>query len=369
MKIFYDHQVFSLQNAGGAARYYFELIKHLQLQLDRRIVVALGLNHSVYSFPDLRSENTFVFSRRTNLSPGVLRYSLNEALVSASAISHGKFDIYHPTLYRAMPFVNRRRIVVTHHDCSHERFPEMFRNTRKVIQAKRKLYAEADAIISVSEFSRQELISYYDLDPGKIFTVYHGFEPFALDSSKSDQGSRPIRPYLLFVGFRRTYKNFDFLLESYAESKLLNHYDLVTVGGGEFSSDELKEIKRLGLDGKVQNLQDVSEVHLAGLYRKAALFVYPSLSEGFGFPPLEAMSQGCPVLASQSSCIPEICGDAAFYFDPTDRSDCIRNLEHALASDASRSIMRERGFQQVKKYQWDETANATYEVYRGVCQA
>jgi glycosyltransferase involved in cell wall biosynthesis len=365
MRVFYDHQVFSLQNAGGAARYHYELIRHLREKPEVRIEIALGLNHCVYPFRELRAENTRVFGPATDISPGVLRYCSNEALVSAYAVFQGKYDVYHPTLYRSMPVVRRRRTVVTHHDCAHERFPELFRNAGKVIAAKRKLYAQADAIICVSEFSKRDLLSYYDVDAGKVFVVYHGFTPLAASAEEKRPDSPP---YLLFVGFRKTYKNFDMLLKAYAESSLSREYELITVGGGDFSASERERITGFGLTERVKNFQAVSDSTLADLYKHASLFIYPSLCEGFGFPPLEAMSQGCPVLASRDSCIPEVCGESAFYFDPTDLHDLVRNLEHALASETMRNRMKANGLEQIKKYRWNTAADETLGIYERVCQ-
>lgn len=366
MQILYDHQVFSLQDAGGAARYHYELISHMLPRFDVRIELMLGMHNSIYPFANLESVGLRVTGKVTSLRPGAKRYVFNEALLSPISAARKAVDIYHPTFYRSMPFVRRRRMVATHHDSTHEIYPHMFHNASLVVRNKRKLYASADAIICVSESSRRDLLRFFDVDPSHAFVVYHGFRPLAYSKDIDTNSTLTNRPYLLFVGFRETYKNFNSLLFSYARSGVARDYDLVAVGGGEFRPQELSNISKLGIVGKVKSLQRVSDKSLASLYRGAALFVYPSLYEGFGFPPLEAMSMGCPVLASSTSSIPEVCGDAAFYFDPADDEDLQRSLVGILNIGDSLSAMRARGYAQIAKFDWNETADNTYRVYQSL---
>lgn len=365
MRIFYDHQVFSLQDAGGAPRYHYELAKHLARMFDVDLRIAPGINNSVYPFRELRGPRTRVFEKRSQMRPGVLRYAANEALSSPLALTLGLVDIYHPTLYRAMPFVRRRHVVATNHDCAHERYPELFRHPETVIGNKRRLYATADAIICVSESSRQDVLKFYGVDPARVFVVHHGFSPLTVDPHANASPCEISRPYLLFVGFRGTYKNFQTLLEAYSGSTVCKDFDLLTVGGGKFSEDELTQMAGLGVRGKVKNLLRVSDSTLACLYRGASLFIYPSLHEGFGFPPLEAMSMGCIALVSATSSLPEVCGSAAYYFDPTDSNDLRSRIEFALSSPDAQSMKR-LGYEQVRKYDWGMAATNTFNIYRKV---
>jgi glycosyltransferase involved in cell wall biosynthesis len=242
----------------------------------------------------------------------------------------------------------------------------MFRNAALIVKNKRKLYESADAVICVSESSRRDLLHYYQVDPARAFVVYHGIKPFAVDEEQTTNSPPAQRPYLLFVGFRGTYKNFAMLLHAYATSGISRDYDLLTIGGGAFSLDELSIIKSLGVAHNVQNLQGVGDSRLAAIYRGASLFVYPSLYEGFGFPPLEAMSVGCPVLVSSTSSLPEICGDAAHYFDPEDPNDLSRSLLNVLNSPDSLPTMRARGYAQVSRYDWNQSAAKTHQIYLNV---
>jgi glycosyltransferase involved in cell wall biosynthesis len=362
MRILYDHQVFSLQDAGGASRYHFELVRNLQQLDEAAIEVLMGLNGSVMPFAALQQPRTRVFGRHTAVRPGLARYAVNEVLSAIIAPLRGPVDIYHPTLYRALPWVRRRRVVVTHHDCIHERFPRLFKNAVAIIESKRKLFVQADAIVCVSKSSRNDLHRFYDVAEKKTHVVYHGFSPLPAPGD----GPGIMEPYLLYVGSRASYKNFDLLLEGFFRSGLAGSYRLLAVGGGEFTATERVRIAALGLTRSVSVVPKAEDATLARAYRNAALFIYPSLYEGFGFPPLEAMSMCCPVLVSRTSSLPEICGDAAFYFDPGDVAELSQSLTAVLADERGLALKRTLGAQQVRLYDWTRSALSTFEVYRSV---
>jgi len=364
MRILYDHQVFSLQDAGGASRYHFELIRNLQGSSEVAIELVLGLNGSVMPFSSLQQAQTRLFGRQTTIKPGLARYAINELFSVLIAPFRGKVDIYHPTLYRALPWVRRRRVVVTHHDCIHERFPHLFSNAASIIETKRKLFAQADAIVCVSASSQSDLLHFYDIPESKTHIVPHGFSPLPLPV---DGPAEPAEPYLLYVGSRAEYKNFGLLLEALSRSGLAGDYRLLAVGGGPFTPDEQERIASLKLGPSVTVVPKADDATLARAYRDAALFIYPSLCEGFGFPPLEAMSLGCPVLVNQTSSLPEICGDAAFYFDAAaDAGELSCCLTSILADDRGRAVKRELGEQRVRLYDWNRSARHTLDVYRTV---
>lgn len=366
MRILYDHQVFSLQDTGGISRYHYELVKSLQALEDLRIELLIGGNASVLPFTMLRNPQTRVTAWKTRTRPGYARYAINEAVLSLLAPLRGGLDVYHPTLNRIMPTVRSRRMVVTQHDCTHERFPHLFRNTEAFIRVKRKIFSIADAILCVSQSSRQDLLHFYDVDEAKTHVVHHGFCP--LEEDPAIKPIEPVRtpsgePYLLYVGSRTDYKNFMLLLEAYAHAGLAEDYRLVAVGGGPPSAAEETRITQLGVAGRVSLMPRASDPALAKLYRSASLFVYPTIYEGFGFPPLEAMSLGCPVLANRTSSVPEICGKAAFYFQSQDPAELAAALIITLQDVDGIQEKRRLGYEQVRLYDWSRTARRTLEVY------
>ena len=363
MRILYDHQVFSLQTAGGASRYHFELASQFSLLPHVDVDVGLGFNHSVYPFHSLQQSGVNVMGWDTKLSPGLPRYALNELVTGVWSLAVGKWDIYHPTLYRRMPTVRSRRTVATHHDCVQERFPELFSDGARIIKAKRQLYDTADAIICVSESSRNDLLRYYDVERTKTHVIYHGVKLLERQFSKAHKFVAQLRrPYLLYVGARYAYKNFYGLLQAFEAGGFGHEFDLVVVGGGAFSEAERNEVRRLGLNDCVLHYGLVSEPELAEAYCRAHLFVYPSLYEGFGFPPLEAMSLGCPVLAARTSSIPEICRDAAYYFDPACPGDLKKSLYDTL-NDFNPQVHITKGYERVSHYNWETCATRTLEIY------
>jgi len=366
MRIFYDHQVFSLQNAGGVTRYQYELVRNLQPTPDVQIAVLMGLNASVMSLRDLSNARTRILSWKTGLGPGYLRYAINELISAVFSPGLGRFDIYHVMLYRAIPLLRRQRLVVTHHDCTHERFPHLFRNASFIMERKRKLFSQADAIICVSESSRRDLLHFYNVEENKTHVVHHGFSPLDVGSSPAEANGIPNTPYLLYVGLRAPYKNFLLLLEAFSRSGLAGEFQLVVIGGGVFSGEEQARISSLGIGNRIRHIPKAGEATLAHAYRNASLFVYPTLYEGFRFPPLEAMSMGCPVLVHRTSSLPEVCGDAAFYFDSADAEELSRALVSTLQDAPGIAMKRLLGEQRVRLFDWSRCAQATLAVYCSV---
>jgi glycosyltransferase involved in cell wall biosynthesis len=367
MRILYDHQVFSLQDAGGASRYHYQLIRNLQTSTDVDVELLMGLNASVMPFAGLERDRTRIFALATRIKPGTARYVANELLSSVVAPVRGKFDIYHPTLYRALPWVRRRRVVVTHHDCIHERFPQLFPNAASIMNTKRKLFAQADAILCVSASSQSDLLHFYPVAEKKTHVVLHGFSPLPPPDEEQAAGApQEVSPYLLYVGSRASYKNFHLLLEAFSRSGLAGDFHLLAAGGGEWTAEEQARITALRLSAHIKLIPKAGEATLARAYRDAALFVYPSLYEGFGFPPLEAMSLGCPVLVNHTSSLPEICGDAAFYFDSAGPEELARVLVATLADSAGLDAKRRLGGEQIRLYDWGRSARNTLSVYREV---
>jgi glycosyltransferase involved in cell wall biosynthesis len=140
--------------------------------------------------------------------------------------------------------------------------------------------------------------------------------------------------------------------------------DLLVLGGGELTTEETALISALGLGNSVVSMPKVSDELLAEAYAGAKLFVYPSLNEGFGIPPLEAMSLGCPVLASRGGSIPEVCGDAPLYFDAADQGSFARELLRALNDESAREQAVRAGKIVVTRYSWDKCGEQTLALYR-----
>ncbi len=364
MRIYYDHQLCSLQNAGGASRYHYELINHLSELPGVETETFLGMNETVYPYKQLSSAKARVMGFAAPLRKGVIRYAANELMGNFVAPFRGMFDVYHPTHHRIMPSVRARRIVVTHHDCIYERFP-VFRFTKEVLRAKKDLFERADAIICISEASRKDLLEYYDVEAAKTYVIHHGLTHLPR-SRRAAEKLRSVlrRDYVLYVGSRAAYKNFFTLLKAFRAANLQKELDLLVLGGGPLIPEEVTMAGKLELDGTLIAIPRVSDELLAEAYAGARLFVYPSLWEGFGLPPLEAMSLDCPVVAGRVSSVPEVCKDAPFYFDPEDGESLNRVLVNAVTNDEARKQAIARGRNIAAQYTWQKCAQETLQLYR-----
>lgn len=365
MRVLYDHQGFSLQDAGGVSRYFYELARYMNRTPDVQTEVLMGITGNVYPFRRLDARRTRVTELPNWLRPGSLRYAVNEAWSNVKAASLGKFDIYHPTMYLKMPLVRAHRVVATHNECTHERFPELFPDRWKVIRARKWLFPRVDAIICCSQTTRDDLLHFYNVDAAKTRVIYDAFSPLPRSAGAAAAIRQKMRrDYVLYVGMRAAFKNFRGLLRALHDAKLADSVDLLVLGGGQLTTDEKRLIQSLGLGNSVVSMTKVSDELLAEAYAGARLFVYPSLSEGFGIPPLEAMSLGCPVLASRGGSIPEICGDAPFYFDAGDQGAFTRELLRALQDEPARQQAVESGKLVANRYSWDKCGEQTLTLYR-----
>ncbi len=265
-------------------------------------------------------------------------------------------------LPRLLGAIARRR-VVTIHDLTFKRFPELLQKETLANldhQMQREL-AHAEGVICVSESTRRDLLAFYDLDPSRAVTILSGLAPPAADETPADP-ALPKR-YILFVSTIEPRKNLDVLLDAYARLRARGVYDggLVIVGRVGWKSESI--LPRLRAAG-VHHLDYVPAQQLAAIYRDAEVFVFPSIYEGFGFPLLEAMAYGVPSIAARSSSLPEIGGDAALYFDPKDARALEAQIEQVLTTPELRRQLAEAGVARAAGFRWDEAAQKTLDVLR-----
>jgi glycosyltransferase involved in cell wall biosynthesis len=363
MRILYDHQVFSLQSMGGISRYYYELLKHLSQMDSCKPEIAVGVQQNGFDFRSLPGVKTWGFHGLAGIAPGKTRYILNELLSTALLSFRGEFDVYHPTLYRHVRVARWKKMVVTHLDCAYERYPALFNRVEMIKRLRRRQFQRADAIICISESTRRDLHEFYDLPENKTFVVHLGVTELKRHLDGQVEFRRD-RPFLLYVGSRACYKNFPALLKGFAAAGLESDFDIVVVGGGATTEAELALIREMGLVERVRFVPRAPDPVLAKFYAQARLLVNPSLYEGFGLPPLEAMSLGCPTLVARSSSLPEICGDAAFYFDPNDADSLVSSLRTACFDESQRTAKIQKGREVIASYSWQKCADETLAIYR-----
>ena len=222
-------------------------------------------------------------------------------------------------------------------------------------------------VITISEFSRRELQRYARIDSASVSVVPGSGEHILAvpaDDRVLDRLALRPRPYLLAVSSRSAHKNVSRVAE--AVGLLADEgFDVVLAGGDSprvFSDSAAPSSDRIRMAGYV------SDAELRALYEHAACFVYPSLYEGFGLPPLEAMACGCPVIVSRVASLPEVCGDAALYCDPGDPSDIARGIQAVRGNDALREDLRRRGLQQAARFRWTDAARSVLSVIDGLVE-
>ncbi|MBI3573298.1 MAG: glycosyltransferase family 4 protein, partial [Candidatus Kerfeldbacteria bacterium] len=290
--------------------------------------------------------------------------------------NRAKLDLLHVPHFN-VPVLYRRPFVVTIHDLILNQFPTerastlgplLFRAKFIVYQfIVRQAITRSAAIITVSENSKRELTERYHQSPTKITVTYESVDPLSPAVPIDVLRPRGIhRPYILYVGNAYPHKNLERLLDA---SKIARQqgeeFQVVLVGKRDYFS------RRLEAYAKEQGMNHViffgfaSDAELSALYTQAIAYFFPSLSEGFGLPGLEAMQAGVPVWASNASCLPEVFGPAARYFDPHDTASIAASIETAL-HDTLRSAMITAGFDRLQRFSWAAMAKQTLTVYQEV---
>jgi glycosyltransferase involved in cell wall biosynthesis len=283
-----------------------------------------------------------------------------------------------PALYHATEHLLPRvqaPTVLTVHDLIFERYPEhhTHRNVAFLRAAMPRFVRAADAVIAVSEHTKRDLVDIYGTPPAKIAVVYEGIDP-AFRPAPPEKTARvraaysPDAPYLLMVGTLEPRKNHATALRALAHlTREGCPHHLVIAGGRGWLFEPVRDlVARLGLAGRVRFAGYVPDADLPALYAGAACVLLPSLYEGFGFPVLEAMACGAPVVCSNASSLPEVAGSAALLVSPEDDAALADAVRLVLTQPALAAAMRARGLTQAARFRWERCAAETLAVYRSV---
>jgi glycosyltransferase involved in cell wall biosynthesis len=264
--------------------------------------------------------------------------------------------------------------VITVHDLAYLRMPWLLTaDSRRYYGKIHHAVQEADAIIAVSHATAQDLIDLADAPAKKLHVVYEAADP-ELAPLPADAAAQIVHerhgidgPYILFVGTLEPRKNVPKLLEAFAMIRREFPARLVLAGGkGWLADDVFATVQRLALSDGVILLGSVSPADLRPLYCAAEALVLPSLYEGFGLPPLEAMACGTPVVVSNAGALPEIVGDAGMLVRPDDPHDIAQGLGWVLGNASFRQALIERGLSRAATFSWDRAARETVTVYESV---
>jgi len=356
----------------GIGTYVRNLVRHLA-RLDHETTYFLLCDHGDESTLRDLAEN---FVPIVETSRG---YSVGEHVTIPRQLKRLGADLFHSPHY-VLPLLNRTPSVVTIHDCIHLLFPQYLPNRMAIHYARfmlRQAVRRSTIVLTVSEASRADILRFYpETDPERVRVVPNAIDDAILTEPSQEEMARVKERYqiqgrfILYAGNIRPHKNLDRLIQAFGQLKPRAGFEdvkLIIIGDEIQRYGSLRRhVETSGVRQDVRFFGFVPDSTLASLYRLADVFAFPSLYEGFGLPPLEAMACGTPVVTSRLSSLPEVVDEAALLVDPYDVAEIADSLERLLTDDELRQSLIERGRARASHFSWDRSVNAVLAVYREV---
>ena len=391
MKILFDHQIFEEQNFGGISRYFYEILNSLDNDINFDYDLSLTNSDNLYIKRLSKSENIlskvplnntyesflsnynfrgkgFVFKMWTKLLNRPItdpNQELNKT-TSIKKLKAGNFDIFHPTYYDDyfLDHIGNKPFVLTVHDLIHQIFPEF--GMYELKDKNQKLIDSASSIITVSENTKKDLITLFNVDETKI-NVIHLANSLVESPTivNPDFCNQVPKKYLLFVGGRNIYKNFLFFVQVFSSIKEVSKNISIVCTGSGFTKNELFFFEKLGVKGSLKHIS-ANDDQLVYLYKNAIALVYPSMYEGFGLPVLEAFAFNCPVAMSNTSSLSEIGEDAVIYFDPKNPTSMKNALKTILENTFDQERLSKKSRMVLQNFSWMRTTEKTKTIYQQV---
>lgn len=374
-----------IRRIGIDARFYGPVGKGLgrytKEVLDRILIKDTVNEYVVFLCQDNFSEFTSANPRMKKVLVRARWYSLAEQFLMPYLIWREGLDLMHFPHFN-VPFFCPVKFIVTIHDLILTKHSTERATTLNPLFYKIKYFAykmiiqsaikRARRIIAVSEFTKNDIMEQFKVNKDRVSVTLEGVAADLKDNLKKNDKNVVLRynikePYLLYVGNAYPHKNLEWLAQTFAElNKKRPELNLVLVGKDDYFYSRLKA--RLSRAGTRNILFPgyIPDDDLAEIYRQAVAYIFPSLYEGFGLPPLEAMANGCPVLSSDRTSMPEVLGEAALYFNPENKEDAIGRVEKLIGDENLRQDLIRRGHEQVKKYSWEDCARETLDIYNKI---
>jgi len=306
---------------------------------------------------------------------GAAPYSVSEQFALPLALLREKPDVFHTPHY-VLPPLATCPSVVTIHDCIHLRFPQYLPNRFAYAYARTFMWSAAHRsarVLTVSEASKRDILKFFDIPPEKVAVIHNAIDERFGVPPPEDEVMR-VRErfqldydFLLYAGNIKPHKNLERLIEAFHQLRHegFDHLRLLIIGDEITKFAALRRaVHRYKLHKHVRFLGFVPDRTLAVLYRLASVFVFPSLYEGFGLPPLEAMASGTPVVTSNVSSLPEVVGDAAVLIDPYDPAAIASGIRQALTNPSLRAELVARGLARSRAFSWTAAVQAVHDVYQ-----
>ena len=350
--ILFDYKIFFLQKYGGISRYIIELSKKLKENNIDNLIQAFIHKNVYLRDHDVSKSKNFYLNDYPKYTRKIINYLNSYNFESKS--KDNRYKIFHNTYYSDYKLNPKMNKITSVYDFTHEIFSKEF-NYKKEI--KKKAIKNSDHIICISENTKNDLMKYYDIDEKNVSVVYLGGDHLPKPNIISNS-----KPYILYVGFRGKYKNFDLLLNSFSQSKKLKeNIEIICYGDVPFTKHELSKIDSSGLSGKVKHIIGDDQL-LADLYNSAKCHVITSKYEGFGITATEAYNFDCPVLCNDNSSLREIAFEKNIFDGSSENLTYL--LEKVIYSDDFRLEIIEKGNEFRKKFNWQNCYNDTIKVYK-----
>ncbi len=365
MNVLYEGAILDILRCGGISRYFAELVNRLPSDVTPTMVGPVGryneFSHPLFQYHAVKTRPPLKFFRR-------FWHPMQHAGI-ASVMENASSDVVHWTYYQGLcrrPIHRSKSpLVITVYDFIHEAFPETDRSGR-TLEMKARAIEIADHICCISQTTYDELCQRFPkaANRASVTPLGSGLNNVASATLPNELSGRP---YLLFVGRREGYKNFDLLWQAWNQVKHSVPEMQLAIVGPPMKSRERTRLNWRADESRVRFYVNADDSLLRTLYANCAAFVFPSKMEGFGLPILEAMSNGATVLSSTCSALTEVAGDAGYYFDPSDSdtlADLIVSVGKELLADRKEKIRI--GEKRVEYFSWHKTAEMTMEVYRSL---
>lgn len=369
LKVFFDSTIFDLQIFGGVSRYFTELISRAQSKKLFEPIFRLTISNNEYA---KTAKLTVLKSNLHNVKvKGFKRLSwkLNQfvnSFYSKRRFRKGDFDIYHPTYYSKTSVQNAEKLntVITVYDMIHELYPQLFSDSKQVIELKKELIYKSKAIIAISQNTKQDILKFYpQIDPKKIHVTYLASSINNYDENRVEV---PLDNFLLFVGNRDGYKNFMPMLEAILPS--LNRHQnvgVLCVGGGSFKENEISCFAQHNLTNRIIQ-KSLSDNELKWIYKRSIALIFPSEYEGFGIPVIEAFECECPVILPNLSSFPEVGGEGGLFYEKQDLQKINFYIDQLISNEFFKKDIIQKGKIHASKFFWDKMTLETLEVYKSV---
>jgi mannosyltransferase len=343
MNCVFDNIIFSLQNSGGISTYWYELISRME---NNKNIESIYVENCRRAKSNILRKNIIIPDAKIiHRKSGLINRIFPISLVNKESF------IFHSSYYRTTNNKNAKKITTVHDFVSEK----IYRKKLSPSAIMRKIaILNSDHIIAISNNTKIDFLNFYPQIPEKkVSVIYNGVSSdyFVFNSKNYLEPD-----YVLFVGSRANYKNFDFVVELISKFTALKLY----IVGSDLTEFEKSKISKTLQPDRWKLFVNIDNQELNKLYNNAAALIYPSFYEGFGIPILEAMKAGCPVIALNRSSIPEVAGDAAFLIDKLDLSDFYDAIIFLLGN---KNYFLNKGLENTKRFSWDQTYNETFKLY------